>query len=82
MSTRKPKWPIYTSHDEASCFNCGGDFGDRGYPMRSDRPETDGAWFQCCSKCSMTTHYDLAEPTIRETVAALMDAEIEEGLGG
>ena len=51
-------FPIFREHDEASCFNCGGDFGPA-YPMASGFPVGQGQWAQDCCKCGMTTFYDL-----------------------
>jgi hypothetical protein len=52
------KWPRYTKHELASCFNCGGDFGD-GHWMRDGNAPGHGEFSQDCCKCGMRTWYDL-----------------------
>jgi len=51
-------FPRFESHDRASCFNCGGDFGD-GWPSHAGNAPGNGAFMQDCCKCDMTTWYDL-----------------------
>ena len=52
-------WPVYHAHDEAYCFNCGGDWRDGAYPMLSGYAKGSGEWFQVCNKCGLETFYDL-----------------------
>jgi len=52
------RFPIYRKHQEANCFNCGGEVRnpeDKGYPDGS------GRYRAFCSKCSMFTYYDVKE---------------------
>lgn len=58
-----PTFPKFKAHNEAHCFNCGGDFGD-GYWDKSGLPPGRGEWKQVCSKCGMDTFYDLTEAKI------------------
>lgn len=51
-------WPVFKAHAEASCFNCGGDFGP-GYPLKSGSAPGDGEHYQACERCEMLTFYDL-----------------------
>ena len=51
-------FPVYYRHREASCFNCGGDFGD-GYPFESGHAPGHGKWVQECEKCRMAMFYDI-----------------------
>jgi hypothetical protein len=53
-------FPKFHSHEEASCFNCGGDFGDEGHD--SGHAAGHGEFVQHCEKCSMSTWYDLKRP--------------------
>jgi hypothetical protein len=53
------KWPVYDSHETASCIHCGGDFGP-GYWHHCGYPIGMGAYEQVCSKCGKPTFYDLA----------------------
>jgi hypothetical protein len=55
MAKTFPKFP---SHDDASCFNCGGDFGP-GYWFESGQPAGHGAFEQHCEKCRLRTWYDI-----------------------
>jgi hypothetical protein len=55
----KFRWPRVPSHDKASCFNCGGDFGDRGWWSDSGYGPGNGQWMQHCCRCGETTYYDL-----------------------
>jgi hypothetical protein len=50
------RFPKFNSHEEASCFNCGGDFGD-GYWRESGCGA--GQFEQHCCKCDHFTYYDL-----------------------
>ena len=56
------RFPKFQSHDEASCFNCGGDFGPDGYYFESGHAAGQGAFEQSCCKCGMTTWYDVERP--------------------
>ena len=62
------RFPKFEAHEEASCFNCGGDFGD-GYWSRSGGAAGDGEYVQTCEKCRLSTWYDL-ETVSYETVLA------------
>jgi hypothetical protein len=53
--------PTFTSHNQASCCNCGGDFGD-GYWF-----ERHGLFLQVCEKCGSKTYYDLSPTTETHT---------------
>lgn len=55
----KHKWPRFSSHDEVSCFNCGGDFGPDPYWAESGLPHGHGQFRQECEKCRLATWYDL-----------------------
>lgn len=59
-------FPFYPAHDDASCFNCGGDWRGSA-PMRSGNAPGRGEWFQCCERCGMRTFYDVekTEPNQR-----------------
>lgn len=59
------QFPTYASHDEAYCFNCGGDWRGCATPMHSGYPS--GQWFQTCEKCGHRTFYDLAEESDDES---------------
>lgn len=57
-------WPVFKTHEDASCFNCGGDFipaypGKTFKTTRGDVPGN-GQYYQACEKCRMLTFYDLA----------------------
>lgn len=54
-------WPRFASHDEASCFNCGGDFGPDPYWRASGHEHGNGAFEVACEKCRMLTYYDIEE---------------------
>ncbi len=54
-------FPAFESHDEASCFNCDGDFGPS-YWFKSGSAQGRGAFVQHCEKCRMSTWYDLIPP--------------------
>lgn len=54
-------FPVYLAHDDAYCFNCGGEWRDGGWPMLSGNAPGRGEWFQACDKCGHRTFYDLAE---------------------
>jgi len=51
-------FPQFKEHEQASCFNCGGDFNPA-YPFKSGFPHGHGEFEQHCEKCRMTTYYDL-----------------------
>lgn len=53
-------FPRFPSHAVASCFSCGGDFGD-GWPMHSGNAAGRGQYMQHCERCRMTTWYDTGE---------------------
>ncbi len=54
------RFPIYASHFDAHCFECGHDLDGR--PMASPfGRKGDGEFSQNCSRCRMSTWYDLAE---------------------
>ena len=65
---KQNRWPLFESHEAASCFNCGGDFGD-GYPRESGYGR--GRFEQHCNKCDHYTYYDV-EP---DHVSAAHDRE-------
>ena len=49
------KFPVYTEHGSARCFNCGGELtGHR----ESGFPEHRGQFKAHCEKCRMDTWYD------------------------
>ena len=52
-------FPKFASHDEASCFNCGGDFGPDPYWFDSGNAPGHGQFALACEKCRTTTFYDL-----------------------
>jgi hypothetical protein len=54
------RFPVFPSHEVASCFNCGGDFGPDGYWHLSGHAPGQGEFAQDCRKCGMVTWYDLA----------------------
>ena len=56
---RKTTFPKFEAHDQASCFNCDGDFGP-GYWSKSGHARGNGEFVQSCAKCSEHTWYDLA----------------------
>ncbi len=51
-------FPLYRSHSEAGCFNCGGDFGD-GWWTRTQSAHGKGAFVQTCDRCFHSTLYDI-----------------------
>lgn len=57
-------WPVFKTHDDASCFNCGGDFGPaypfKTVPLEGGNASGDGRYYQACEKCRMLTFYDIA----------------------
>lgn len=54
------KFPKFTSHDLASCFNCGADL-DGSWWCKSGSASGHGEFRQDCEKCRMFTCYDLSE---------------------
>ena len=60
------KFPIFKSHEEVGCFNCGGDLGT--YWFETKNAIGSGHFVQECEKCRMATWYDLAKPTKRQEV--------------
>jgi hypothetical protein len=52
-------WPKVAAHEQASCFSCHGDFGDRCYWFESGFPPGNGQYVQHCCKCGMATYYDI-----------------------
>lgn len=53
-------FPKFAAHDQASCFNCGGDLADEGYT--SGHAAGRGAFVQHCTKCGKSTWYDVERP--------------------
>lgn len=51
-------FPVYKSHDNVGCFNCGADLYGEHY--RSNEYPT-GRFDVTCPKCEHTTFYDLEE---------------------
>ncbi len=62
---RKLKFPVCDSHETASCWNCGGDFGD-GHWSQTGFPHGRGEFSQACEKCGWITWYDLAAQPLSE----------------
>jgi len=63
--TARAPFPAFASHDEASCFNCGGDFGPDPYFSLSGFPVGRGAYVVHCEKCRMSTWCDVEAETAR-----------------
>jgi hypothetical protein len=61
--TQVSKFPKFSAHDKAYCFNCGADFGDGWYSL-SGYADGRGKFVQSCSKCNMSTWYDLDDPVV------------------
>ena len=56
------KWPVFRSHNEVRCFNCGAQLNPNRTGNPSEYPE--GRWFGICAEgCGMGTFYDLADET-------------------
>ena len=55
---RKYTFPKFEAHEQASCFNCGGDFGPAHW-SKSGHARGNGEFVQSCAKCGEHTWYDL-----------------------
>jgi len=54
------RFPMFKTHETASCFNCDGDFG-LGYWTETDNAANSGRYRQDCVKCGMATYYDISD---------------------
>jgi hypothetical protein len=73
-------FPKFAAHNLASCFNCGGDFGD-GHWSNSGYAPGRGQFRQYCTKCDHITWYDIKAP-LAQRVLSEVDAELAELTAG
>ena len=64
MSRRNNVWPAYRGHNDARCFSlaCGA-LLDQETVKSSGMPHGFGEFTGKCSRCQMTTWYDIEEPS-------------------